>query len=459
MSSRGKSYRSKRKSRFAPYNKETTGIEDMTKSDLVKQLFNIGIKVPTDLSLNILKKLYRENIGNKSVSVDDSEDILRADSSDVAVMNSTNDNAERQETLQQIPQITTSAPDSMTMMMTAFNTVSKCVVGLQDTVNSLVKEKTNDANRNFSLHQWYSGSNETTPSAQQDSLDNGFNRAGIRSDDFPNVDIVSGSIQKQIIQGKDVNLASLLIPKFESPQSHSVTSDGIEFNVTGKPDPRLNRQLTIQEFILAFGKYKRVMNTAFPGRRSELDAYEEDIIEISNFYGQKFYDYHKLFSAKAATLLQDKHIKVDWSKRDRDLLSLIGAGVDINVCKLCNMIDHSSKFCPLQLAGKNRNEVMSAQTGQSGLRYVNQTTDKRGRNRSFHNGREICNNFNTSDGCKHFGRCTFLHICLKCRSSDHGQHTCPQTTTQAVPAKSTTLKSNVANSGNLAAKRNPTTEK
>jgi hypothetical protein len=64
------------------------------------------------------------------------------------------------------------------------------------------------------------------------------------------------------------------------------------------------------------------MTTAFPARKSELDAYEEDVIEISNFYGHRFYDYHKRFAAKAATLLQDKHIKVDWSKRDREKVNI-----------------------------------------------------------------------------------------------------------------------------------------
>ena len=136
------------------------------------------------------------------------------------------------------------------------------------------------------------------------------------------------------------------------------------------------------------------MTTAFPARKSE---YEEDVIEISNFYGHKFYNYHKRFVAKAATLLQDKHIKVDWSKRDRDLLSLIGAGVEINICKLCNMIDNSTKFCPLQLSRTNR-ETVPNPTGQP-LRNGNQNTDKRGRNRLFHNGKDICNNFNTPDGC------------------------------------------------------------
>jgi len=81
------------------------------------------------------------------------------------------------------------------------------------------------------------------------------------------------------------------------------------------------------------------MTAVYPARREELDAYAED---ISNFYGLKVYDYHKMFSAKAAALLNKLKKKVDWSKRDRDILSLIAAGVKVNVCKLCSMSDHTT---------------------------------------------------------------------------------------------------------------------
>ena len=95
--------------------------------------------------------------------------------------------------------------------------------------------------------------------------------------------------------------------------------------LSGKPDPRLNRSLSISEFLKAFGKYKRVMTSVYPDRRAELDAYEDDIIDIYNFFGSKCYDYHKLFSSKAAVLLREKRVKVDWLKRDRDIISLISS--------------------------------------------------------------------------------------------------------------------------------------
>jgi hypothetical protein len=38
------------------------------------------------------------------------------------------------------------------------------------------------------------------------------------------------------------------------------------------------------------------MTAVYPDRREELNAYAEDIVDISNFYGPKCYDYHKMFS-------------------------------------------------------------------------------------------------------------------------------------------------------------------
>lgn len=66
--------------------------------------------------------------------------------------------------------------------------------------------------------------------------------------------------------------------------------------------------------IQAFSKYKHITCVSYPERCEELDAYESDLIQIHKFYGDKFYDYHNLFSTKAVTILREKHIKVDWSK-------------------------------------------------------------------------------------------------------------------------------------------------
>ena len=82
------------------------------------------------------------------------------------------------------------------------------------------------------------------------------------------------------LEGKDVNLASLLIPQYSGP-SLMYTSTGEKYD---KPDPRLNRNLSITEFMQAFGTYKNIMCEGYPNRRVELDLYERDIIEMATRY-------------------------------------------------------------------------------------------------------------------------------------------------------------------------------
>jgi len=53
------------------------------------------------------------------------------------------------------------------------------------------------------------------------------------------------------------------------------------------------------------------MTFVFDDMHTELDAYEDDIIDIHNLFGDKFYDYHKAFSAKSAVLLRTKKVNVD----------------------------------------------------------------------------------------------------------------------------------------------------
>lgn len=78
---------------------------------------------------------------------------------------------------------------------------------------------------------------------------------GIES--LPFVETVSPSIRKAIIEGKDVNLAHLLIPT-----TNAISIRGKEMKYgEEKPekDPRLYRSLSISEFIYAFGIYKNIM--------------------------------------------------------------------------------------------------------------------------------------------------------------------------------------------------------
>jgi len=230
-------------------------------------------------------------------------------------------------------------------------------------------------------------------------------RYGYAAESLPFVETVSPQARKNIIEGKDVNLASLLIPYYTGPNICTDKAD--------KPDQRLNKNLSICEFIQAFGIFTNIMCEAFANRRNELDLYERDIVDMATRYGGKaFYEYHKMFSLKAAAHLKHQNILVDWSVRNNTLFCNIFANMKPITCQACNSVSHPSRFCPL-----------SAERGSVHNINHNRSKDTYGRNRQFFQGREICNNFNGDQGCQRF-RCNNLHVCLSCKQY-HSLKQCP----------------------------------
>ena len=256
---------------------------------------------------------------------------------------------------------------------------------------------------------------------------------GIPSDSLPHVDIISPSMKRDIIMGKDVNLAALLIPGFKNDSGltrHLVQGSEV-IALKTQPDTRLNRALTLSEFIMAFAIYKNVMCEVYPHRRAELDAYERDVVEMSHRFGASFYEYHRAFSARAATLLTNSNIKLDWSQRDTKLFTTIFAGQKANSCASCGSLAHISEFCTQ--ATSNHRQSKQNQKLSSG------NTDVRGRPRIKHMGKEICNNFNSESGCKRGGSCMNSHICAECKQDSHGLSRCKATLDKQnkdIPAKS-----------------------
>ena len=81
---------------------------------------------------------------------------------------------------------------------------------------------------------------------------------GYAVDSLPFMETVSPAIRQQVIEGKGVNLAVLLIPYYTGPMSNDERIDTY-FCLKRKPDPRLNKCLNISEFIQAFGTYKNIV--------------------------------------------------------------------------------------------------------------------------------------------------------------------------------------------------------
>ena len=169
------------------------------------------------------------------------------------------------------------------------------------------------------------------------------------------------------------------------------------------------------------------MVTKWPHRQHELAAYETDIARIHAFYGDRFYDYHLAFADKAAQAVK-LGIPIDWSKRDSDLFQLILRGTRARQCQYCSSTLHETDFCDQtyrsattpgrQFAGKpaGRSHITAPGTSQLG-------NDRYGRKISYHQGMEVCNNFNAT-GCTRRS-CMRYHGCSHCMNPNHGRQKCP----------------------------------
>lgn len=133
-------------------------------------------------------------------------------------------------------------------------------------------------------------------------------RFGFSAEPLPFIETVHPTLRKQIVEGKDINLAALLIPYYTG--RHADSAEIIKDK--DKADPRLQNSQTVPQFIQAFGIYKNILCEVYPSRREELDLYERDIVDMASRYGGKgFYEYHRMFSAEAAAHLRYANRKVD----------------------------------------------------------------------------------------------------------------------------------------------------
>jgi hypothetical protein len=267
------------------------------------------------------------------------------------------------------------------------------------------------------------------------------NANGVPSDAVPEVELISPQLRRDILRGKDINLATLLIPGYnpDGDLRHIVSNS--EVYQLKANDTRIQTSLTIQEFVLAFNIYRNVMCECFPSRRSELDLYVRDVIRMSSqFGGGSFYEYHKAFAARAAALLLNHNIKLDWGKRDNNLFCTVFAGHKANACNICNSLGHSTTFCPQSVKGArptSSGQSQSKQTRASGANVAasssaNDDTDRKGRAKVFHRGSEVCNDFKRET-------CGYLHVCQACKQTSHHaeQGKCQQRGSKSQPKDKT----------------------
>ena len=191
----------------------------------------------------------------------------------------------------------------VTGIVNSMQSMEQTLMGLQQTVLKLITDKsepnnkTNENSKGNSLSSAYAALRKesvgqaTASSATTPNATGGYrfpiSEFGVPLECIPHVDIVSDVLKKKIWEGKDINLAALLIPKFDDKNHNEPSPAGLTVNLN-QEDSRLAKSLNISEFITAFGKYKRMMYMKFPEKRVELDRYEANIVDISNVYGGNF---------------------------------------------------------------------------------------------------------------------------------------------------------------------------
>jgi hypothetical protein len=255
-------------------------------------------------------------------------------------------------------------------------------------------------------------------------------QSGVSVNSLPSADFVSPSLRRDILSGKDICLAALMIPDFKESVPKEVILGGDTFSIKAQNDKRLTRPLTIHEFSLAFNKYKNILCEVYPTRRKELDDYHSSILRMAQQYGgQAFYDYHKQFSFKASQFLLQKGIKVDWSIRDAELFMAIFTGLRVNSCNTCGSSAHTTNFCEEIPSGGSHFQ----KGGYGGPNFSNKRLntpksdiDSKGRRVfTLRDGKQICNNYNSEQNCVFGEKCHFVHICTGCKKA-HPKQKCPE---------------------------------
>ena len=367
--------------------------ETFTKEHLLTKLKELDVDLPSSLGIRYLRQVYDRLAGTNLVNNQPPDNVsINSPSAARAEVN----NAEVRVT----GSPGNSAGDS------PINDVCRQLLELQSAVASINHRLNSTA--------------DSTPITDNQHLSTTSQQGtqGIPIDTLPPINIISPQLKKIIEDRKHVNLALLLIPGMSNDKETRIIDSGGNQIVVKSSDARLTRSLQIEEFRQAFALYRNIVCEKEPLRRAEFDAYFDFIESLhSQFGGSKFYDYHNAFSKKAAMYYAHNQTVISWAHKDTDLYLRIFAGEKSRACESCKSMLHSTRFCHETLSSPSTPHTNSGGTAR---------IDRRGRQRVYHQGKEICNNYNTS-GCKlDHGNSNIVHMCLTCKAASHSAPQCPR---------------------------------
>jgi hypothetical protein len=155
-----------------------------------------------------------------------------------------------------------------------------------------------------------------------------------------------GAKRPGTIEGKNINLASLVLPPSNNHDIRQIEADGHYCRCKNCSSAMGS---FLAKFIEAFNMFKNII-CGIEDRRVELDNYLQDIIDMAvKFKGKAFYEYHKAFAKKAAAIKQIKGLTIDWAVRDDKLYNTICLDKPMHTCSHCGSSLHirSSKGRPV----------------------------------------------------------------------------------------------------------------
>lgn len=415
--------------------------ENWSVAMLLEKLQKCGIRVPASLKRAQLIQIYRDNIEENEVmpAATSGRPTTRQNSGmmdqEGSVTPPSGSGRARQHACAEVDELPTTSVQQTPMVNNDGGSLMEVLSGIQTSMSEMRKDINNLKARrtdNSGDHE-----NNQVTGFHGFTAQSATSQGRVSSDSVPHVDVINPQLRTKIIQGKNVNLALLLMP-YETVDSRQYESvDGCNKVVVLKSnthDTRLLKSLSLGEFITAFTRYKNIIFEEFPDRRAELDMYERDIVEMAAFNtgSQAFYEYHKAFSARAAALLAQRNIKIDWSIRDTKLFTAIFAGQTIQKCEHCESLTHSSPFCPMSTTDGGQSSKRKPGLNKTRNESFN-NTDIQGRLRITHRGKEICNNFNSQNGCNR-SSCNLSHLCIECKFNNHSIVNCRRVQNTQFPA-------------------------
>ncbi|XP_052098932.1 uncharacterized protein LOC127733656 [Mytilus californianus] len=221
------------KTRRSPYETQwdSNNPSNWTISKLKEELNKKGIRTPTGMSKQVLKQLYIENSieGVTPIETQQTENV-----SDEINTDSSPENTVPINLAESVHQHRSSVSNGKNEnggtdrnKTAESQNIAQCFAGLQETFKQLIyRDNTHDTSRDreFNLQQWYNHagignrsetytSNRGNNNSLQGNTENasfisgtqiGNFSCGVRSDEYSNVDIISPSIQKQIIDDRQI---------------------------------------------------------------------------------------------------------------------------------------------------------------------------------------------------------------------------------------------------------------